>query len=203
MSLLDRILADASPQAASDDDGTSGPEDDEDVGFIVPNGRAPAKADLKHRSASSSIHDRNLSSVNFAATSNSRPSSAANNTPFHHGPTPTNAFASNSSNGHSSPHHLTVGGIPPFASPYGASPSSASAKESFLNYFFGESEMSSPGSSMRTRSALPEIGHKGDNPLSGRRGLEGNAAAFDMKSLDKHLEAVRPSPSPRPRLIRY
>ena len=41
------------------------------------------------------------------------------------------------------------------------------------------------------RSALPDIGAaKGDNPLSGRRGLEGNAAAFDMKSLDKHLEAV-------------
>lgn len=29
------------------------------------------------------------------------------------------------------------------------------------------------------------------NPLSGRKGLEGNAAAFEMKSLDKHLEPVR------------
>lgn len=41
------------------------------------------------------------------------------------------------------------------------------------------------------RSTLPGMGRdRDDNPLSGRRGLEGNAAAFDMKSLDKHLEAA-------------
>jgi hypothetical protein len=57
--------------------------------------------------------------------------------------------------------------------------------------------MSNPGmrTSRENRSTLPGMNggrDRGDNPLSGRRGLEGNAAAFDMKSLDKHLEAVRP-----------
>lgn len=156
-------------QAMSDDDAdrsVSSPEDDDDRAYIVPNGRPSTSKpipDPKHRSTSSTIHDRS----SFAAPSRpTAPSSA----------------------------HLAVaqsgGGIPPFASPYGASPSSASAKESFLNYFFGGSEMGVPGQRSE-RLSLPDIGkERGDNPLSGRRGLEGNAAAFDMKSLEKHLEAV-------------
>lgn len=28
---------------------------------------------------------------------------------------------------------------------------------------------------------------RSDNPLAGRKGLEGSAAAFDMKSLEKHM----------------
>lgn len=51
------------------------------------------------------------------------------------------------------------------------------------------------GGSRRADGRLPLSdlrSERGDNPLSGRRGLEGNAAAFDMKSLDKHLEAVSP-----------
>lgn len=43
------------------------------------------------------------------------------------------------------------------------------------------------------RSAFSEFGQSRDhkpNPMAGRTGLEGNSAAYDMKSLDKHLEAV-------------
>lgn len=169
----------------------------------MPNGRPTTSDGKQQRSASSSIHDRNASGMGAPTHSGPRHSSAASNSPFNHNPANVN---SNSAHSHQYPqhanngsatsaHHLSVsGGIPPFASPYGASPSSASAKESFLNYFFGGSEMSHSGTGgggSARRSALPDIGAaKGDNPLSGRRGLEGNAAAFDMKSLDKHLEAV-------------
>jgi len=88
----------------------------------------------------------------------------------------------------------------------------SSAKESFLTYFFGGNPVGSVGglaggshggggdmahAHAATRGGA-EFGQA--NPLSGRKGLEGNAAAFEMKSLDKHLEPVRPplshSPSP-------
>lgn len=149
---------------------------------MIPNGRPSTSKvpDVKHRSASNTIHDRSASGPQFATANNGKVARTQNMPP------PSNAGASHlsASNG---------GGIPPFASPYGASPSSASAKESFLNYFFGGSEMN-PGNSRAGPGSLPDFGgrgERGDNPLSGRRGLEGNAAAFDMKSLDKHLEAVR------------
>ncbi|KPV75108.1 uncharacterized protein RHOBADRAFT_35950, partial [Rhodotorula graminis WP1] len=79
----------------------------------------------------------------------------------------------------------------------------SSAKESFLTYFFGGNPVGSVGglaggshggggdmahAHAATRGGA-EFGQA--NPLSGRKGLEGNAAAFEMKSLDKHLE---PSP---------
>lgn len=60
---------------------------------------------------------------------------------------------------------------------------------------------SNGGDSRNGQRVLPDMRGAGqgraerdDNPLSGRRGLEGNAAAFDMKSLDKHLEAVSGRP---------
>jgi dynamin 1-like protein len=179
-------------QAMSDDDAdrsVSGPEDEEDVGFVVPNGRPSSSRQNMHenksRSTSSSIHDRSKGGPDFGGNpSSSTHHASASSSSSHARKVTPNASS-----------HLSAGGIPAFASPYGASPSSSTAKESFLNYFFGGSEMSNPGDSRSgQRSTLPDISRerveRGDNPLSGRRGLEGNAAAFDMKSLDKHLEAV-------------
>jgi dynamin 1-like protein len=67
---------------------------------------------------------------------------------------------------------------------------------SSLNYFFGgPATLGAGASSGSRRAALPDVGPRSgiraDNPLSGRRGLEGSAAAFDMKSLEKHLDTVR------------
>jgi dynamin 1-like protein len=72
----------------------------------------------------------------------------------------------------------------------------SAAKESFLNYFFGGSAAGSTlpvaSSSMGSRRTHLQDMQRSDNPLVGRKGLEGSAAAFDMKSLDKHmLEPVR------------
>lgn len=149
------------------DRSVSGPGDEDELGAVITNGRPTSKTnDPRNRSASSTIHDRSTSGPNFSL--------------------PTRGTASPSSA------HLSVGsalgGVPAFASPYGATPSSASAKESFLNYFFGGSEMSAIGG----RSPLNDMGRgeRSENPLAGRKGHEGSAAAFDMKSLDKHLEAV-------------
>ncbi|KAI5475490.1 dynamin GTPase [Pseudohyphozyma bogoriensis] len=169
------------PKKEASEDGekeTSGPDDDDETGYVVPNGRPSTSKllpDPKHRSASSTIHDRQ--SALSALKPNATPRSI----------TPTNHLAPPSGGG----------GIPPFASPYGVSPSSASAKDSFLSYFFGGSEMPSlQAGRANERGALPDISRRerGDNPMSGRKGLEGNAAAFDMKSLDKHLEATPSNP---------
>ncbi|KAI3479642.1 hypothetical protein L1887_58263 [Cichorium endivia] len=79
------------------------------------------------------------------------------------------------------------------------------AKDTFLNYFFGGCVRAARGRcgalrrgwavTMRLplRARLAEYSsvreHK-PNAMSGRTGLEGNSAAYDMKSLDKHLEAT-------------
>ncbi|GAA5826136.1 hypothetical protein JCM3770_004054 [Rhodotorula araucariae] len=76
----------------------------------------------------------------------------------------------------------------------------SSAKESFLNYFFGGNPVGAVGAGFAGAggSTAADLAHGAaraefgrENPLSGRKGLEGNAAAFEMKSLEKHLE---PSP---------
>lgn len=96
-------------------------------------------------------------------------------------------------------------------------------RESFLDYFFGgasgaqgsSNTSTVPGLGPATPShrhpLLPELssssqhqrhfqqGSSGSsassNPMLGRNGLEGSSAAYDMKSLDKHLEAHPPASS--------
>lgn len=79
----------------------------------------------------------------------------------------------------------------------------SAAKESFLNYFFGGTNSGSglpvvgPSSSSRRSGGMQGEMNRSDNPLAGRKGLEGSAAAFDMKSLEKHmLEPVCRDPEP-------
>ena len=65
--------------------------------------------------------------------------------------------------------------------------SASGQRESFLNYFFGGATMSDTsgsgsGVSMGSRSVEQK-----PNILTGRLGLEGDSAAFNMKSLDHHL----------------
>ena len=89
----------------------------------------------------------------------------------------------------------------------GSGSSSGGAKDTFLNYFFGGASGLpvggvGPASGLggyHTPAAhahqprLPEYSHAREhkpNAMSGRNGLEGNSAAYDMKSLDKHLEAT-------------
>ncbi|SPO29168.1 probable DNM1 - dynamin-related GTPase [Ustilago trichophora] len=93
-----------------------------------------------------------------------------------------------------------------FANGAGSS-SGGGAKDTFLNYFFGGAS-GLPVGGVGPASGLggyhPPAPHAHQprmaeysqsrehkpNAMSGRTGLEGNSAAYDMKSLDKHLEAT-------------
>jgi len=98
-------------------------------------------------------------------------------------------------------------------------------KESFLNYFFGQgqgqgtnsvggaaSSAAVAGTTLSSTALMGSISTsevKPDEPddgmssglLAPRRGLDGNTAAFDMRSLEKHIEAIpadgNPNMSPR------
>jgi dynamin 1-like protein len=89
------------------------------------------------------------------------------------------------------------------------SPTTGTARETFLNYFFGQN---GPGpiagasvdrhthnhSPVGVVQAIVPVGRdvsapdssKSSGLLAGKRNLDGNNAAFDMKSLGKHIEAV-------------
>lgn len=84
--------------------------------------------------------------------------------------------------------------------PGGSSPQSA--RETFLTYFFGQQNAGSAvgttlSASASTESGIALTGRDLAQPsaptglLAGKRGLDGTDAAYDMKSLGKHIEAVR------------
>lgn len=84
--------------------------------------------------------------------------------------------------------------------------SSSSARETFLNYFFGQNGPGPIAGSSLDRSHAAGTSETGIVPvgrdisgadstfssglMAGKRGLDGNSAAWDMKSLGKHIEAV-------------
>ena len=102
-----------------------------------------------------------------------------------------------------------------FRSPSSTTPTigggSSTAKDTFLNYFFGQSENGSANpapsaisgpvgtvglSASMAAGVTPSGRDTAQSPpptglLAGKMGPDGNNAAFDMKSLGKHIEAVR------------
>jgi dynamin 1-like protein len=89
-------------------------------------------------------------------------------------------------------HHLSQS----FTTPQ---PIPAQTKETFLNYFFGaQGPASAPGSVRSTPPPLPPRGGK-SAVVSAVRDVDefsldqdlGKSAAMDMKSLEKHIDAVR------------
>lgn len=94
----------------------------------------------------------------------------------------------------------------------GTSGSPPSARETFLNYFFGQNGPGPIAGSSLDRSHAVGTSESGIVPvgrdvsgadstlstglMAGKRGLDGNSAAWDMKSLGKHIEAV-PADGPR------
>ncbi|KAK0552380.1 Dynamin- GTPase protein [Tilletia horrida] len=120
------------------------------------------------------------------------------------GPRASAAFSSSgaSSSGHA--HQRSGGGAGAFGGAGMGMSASAGAdvaggRDNFLNYFFGgasampgSSSVSAGGAGLRG-AGLQEFGSQSQsrpNAMAGRTGLEGSSAAYDMKSLDKHLEAT-------------
>lgn len=65
-------------------------------------------------------------------------------------------------------------------------------RDSFLNYFFGGPSslpIHEPSGSASSLGLHSRLGEQKPNLMAGRGGLEGNSAAFDMKSLDHYLDA--------------
>jgi len=185
--------------------GSSSQDDDSEQGYpVLGNGR-PASAKpgqsasnnpaveremQKIRSASHSTHDRHAS----MSASGSGPNSI------------NNALYGSQQQGHGQSRSTSTSQhLHPAASNASAAQMAGSAsapKDSFLNYFFGGASVSGgslmdPGTGRQSRASLPEFGSGNSNPLLGRKGHEGVAAAYDMKSLDRHLDAdALPSNTP-------
>lgn len=130
------------------------------------------------RSVSSTVHDRTRSSASGPSSAGTARRPSSPKAPHHH-------------HGRHTPQ-------PP--------PSSSAAKESFLNLFFGQNGTGPVTAASVHKTIAPQdvntivpVGRDvsgGEPPaqtglLASQRNIEGNNAAFDMKSLGKHIEAVR------------
>ncbi|GAA5833624.1 hypothetical protein JCM5353_006595 [Sporobolomyces roseus] len=195
---MKRLEAEKKTTEDEDSHSTSGPDDDlEDPssGYLVPNGRPSSSQHEKGRSASSTVHDRSKAIPSFSSSINHQPSASSASIassrayPASHLTSPSSPFA----------HQSQSSSL--YSQTQNRSQDPHSAKESFLNYFFGGQDPhlsgpasvgAHPGRIVGQQQMPVSVGQGRENPLMGRKGLEGNAAAFEMKSLEKHLE---PAPS--------
>lgn len=151
------------------------------------------------RSVSSTIHDR--TKISASAPASGHVSSTSSTT--------TMTTRQSRSRHHHNHHHDDSSRRPSSTAPtLGAG--SNTAKDTFLNYFFGQSENGSAnptpsavsgsvgtvGLSAAMTSGLAPSGRdtaQSSAPtglLAGKMGPDGNYAAYDMKSLGRHIEAV-------------
>ncbi|KAF7794978.1 hypothetical protein EIP86_006121 [Pleurotus ostreatoroseus] len=167
------------PMPAEPVNGVTSADDADDsadeVGSVT--GTAPTRSS-DTRSVSGSVHDRSRSTPSgpaaVAANTVRRPSSPASKAPHHH-------------------------------SRHAAQPpaGTSAAKETFLNYFFGQNGPGPLAGATADRastggSTISPVGRDvsgGEPPLQaglmvGKRGQEGSNAVFDMRSLGKHIEAT-------------
>ncbi|KAL0061206.1 Dynamin-related GTPase protein [Marasmius tenuissimus] len=165
----------AAPARNDDSDDVS--DDDSGVEGIFP----PRDG----RSVSSTVHDRSSRSRASTGTPNAVNASARSSSrlPHHQPPRP-----------HSSLGAMGAGvgiGAP------GSSPPSTTARETFLNYFFGgapEEAKANHGHGHHGHGTVPTGRDVGLGATTS--GIaEGKNAVFDMKSLGKHIEAVPPMAS--------
>ncbi|KAL4251569.1 Dynamin protein dnm1 [Abortiporus biennis] len=142
------------PSSVGSVNGATSPDDEEESSDDASGTVNGIPLTRDGRSVSSTVHDR-TSIVKATANAKGRPSSPK---PATH-------------------HHAHRHNTPP-----GAPPSGGTAKETFLNYFFGQNG-TGPLSGASVDKATTGL-------MAGKRDLEGNNAAFDMKSLGKHIEAT-------------
>ena len=183
------------------------PEDDDETLSEDTNGANDIFPPRDGRSVSSTLHDRSRSNVASALSATKPPTATAVGT------------VAKRSSSKSRTHRASHGGLqsrPPPAGfdrggsmSTGSSPPAGSARETFLNYFFGQNGPgpiagSSIESSHQNLNHGQEVGHfvpvgrdvsgaevsMSSGLMAGKRGIDGNNAAYDMKSLGRHIEAV-------------
>ncbi|KAG5339319.1 hypothetical protein C0989_004797 [Termitomyces sp. Mn162] len=155
------------------------------------------------RSVSSTVHDRSRSSISASTTT---PSIAVGTVDKHTSRSRHSSQNQTQTQNARDSHRPQSGPVP------NGSGSSPTARETFLNYFFGQNGPGPISGSSVERSQHAVGAHAGgQNTISivpvgrdvsgaetvlsqglmaGKRGIDGNSAAYDMKSLGKHIEAV-------------
>ncbi|KAG5641963.1 hypothetical protein DXG03_003855 [Asterophora parasitica] len=157
------------------------------------------------RSVSSTVHDRSRSSISSSATTPAMAMGMSTIAKRSSSRNP-NQNQSQQRDHHHRPHSALGGPLPNGS---GSSPPTT-ARETFLNYFFGQNGPGPIAGSSVERgqhahghghglgSAIVPVGRDvsgAESALStglmaGKRGIDGNNAAYDMKSLGKHIEAI-------------
>jgi dynamin 1-like protein len=158
---------------------TNGPTLEDDDDSSAEDAGGPNGVLHDGRSVSSTVHDRSRSTTSS---------------------TPTGIVSKQSSRHHNSQHSSrhSIAHSPPVES---TKTSPQNARETFLNYFFGQNGPGPIAGSSIERSHGPHhvpIGRDmsatetsmPSGLMAGKRSLDGNNAAFDMKSLGKHIEAI-------------
>ncbi|KAF5379430.1 hypothetical protein D9615_006518 [Tricholomella constricta] len=154
------------------------------------------------RSVSSTVHDRSRSSISASTTT---PAMAIGmGTVAKRSSSRSRRQSQIQHRDHHRPHSALGGG----PMPNGADSSPPTARETFLNYFFGQNgpgpiagssvERSQHAGHGTGSSSIIPVGRDvsgAESALSaglmaGKRGIDGSNAAYDMKSLGKHIEAI-------------
>lgn len=158
------------------------------------------------RSVSNTVHDRSRLTSTSAPSVNGGSSTTGRLPQSHHSKPTRNSTSSTSSHHH---HHHNSSRRNDGDRVSSAPPSTSTAKESFLNYFFGQNGPGPVAGANITNMSSEMHGHfnrvggavgrdvSGPDPtinsfMRTRNGPagDGSDAAFDMKSLGKHIEAV-------------
>ncbi|KAF8159271.1 dynamin protein dnm1 [Crassisporium funariophilum] len=190
------------------------PEDDDDNFSDDVNGQNGIFPPRDGRSVSSTLHDRSRTTTSATAaaamgmgTIAKRSSSKSRTQRASHGGTGSQQTSRPQSGfGAGAGHHASMS--------TGSSPPGGSARETFLNYFFGQNgpgpiagssvERAGHGHNQTHHHAQSEATHfvpvgrdvsgaevnMSSGLMAGKRGMDGNNAAYDMKSLGRHIEAV-------------
>ncbi|TBU23125.1 dynamin protein dnm1 [Dichomitus squalens] len=186
------------PSSVDSINGVGSPTDDDD--YSQDESAGPANGIPPNRSASSALTDRSRAGAASAPPTTTTPSRLPSKPPHHQ-----HQHHHQHHQQRDAPSSRNVSGAS--AGAPGSSPHSGTAKETFLNYFFGQNgpgPLSGP-SAERTSTVGATGGITGGvtgrdvsgaDPaletglMAGRRGMDRGNAAFDMKSLGKHIEAA-------------
>ncbi|TFK34028.1 Dynamin central region-domain-containing protein [Crucibulum laeve] len=182
--------------------GTSHDDDDDELSDD-PNGIFPPR---DARSVSSTVHDRSRSTAASSTSAAAAAAAMGMGAVAKRSSSKTRHRSSNQHQPQSQSHrpHSALGAMAPHTV-LGAGGNPSSARETFLNYFFGQNGPGPIAGASVGERYISDVGQgvvpvgrdisgaestMSSGLMAGKRGIDGNNAAYDMKSLGKHIEAV-------------